>query len=142
MGSNFSPPSVFLSHSSVNKTFVRRVKNSLEQYKIKTWLDESNIKPGESITESLQKGLLECDVLLLFLTPHSVQSGWVRTEWQSRFAAQVSTRKVRVIPLLVENCEIPEFLKDIKYIDFRSDYDTGIAQLLGFLLNGHLKLFK
>jgi 5'-deoxynucleotidase YfbR-like HD superfamily hydrolase len=142
MGSSFVAPSVFLSHSSVNKTFVRRVKNSLEQYKIKTWLDESNIKPGESITESLQKGLVECDVLLIFLTPHSIQSGWVKAEWQSRFAAQISTRKVRVIPLLVELCEIPEFLKDVKYIDFRSDYDTGIAQLLSTLLNGHLKLVK
>jgi 5'-deoxynucleotidase YfbR-like HD superfamily hydrolase len=142
MGGSFVAPTVFLSHSSANKTFVRRVKNSLEQYKIKTWLDETNIKPGESITESLQKALNECDVLLLFLTPHSVQSGWVRSEWQSRFAVQVSSRKIKVVPLLVEDCEIPEFLKDIKYIDFRSDYDTGIAQLLRALLNGHLKEFK
>ena len=142
MGGSFVAPTVFLSHSSVNKTFVRRVKISLEQYKIKTWLDEANIKPGESITESLQEGLNKCDVLLLFLTPHSVQSGWVRSEWQSRFAVQVSTRKVKVMPLLIEDCDIPEFLKDIKYIDFRSDYDTGIADLLRALLNGHLKDFR
>jgi 5'-deoxynucleotidase YfbR-like HD superfamily hydrolase len=142
MTNSFVAPTVFLSHSSANKTFVKRVKTSLEQYKIKTWLDEANIKPGESITESLQKGLNECDVLLLFLTPHSVQSGWVRSEWQSRFAVQVSTRKVKVLPLLIEDCDIPEFLKDIKYIDFRTDYDTGIAQLLSALLNGHMHTFK
>lgn len=35
-----------------------------------------------------------------------------------------------VLPVLVENCDIPIFLRDKLYADFRSDFDVGVKKIL------------
>lgn len=41
--------SIFLSHNSKDKEFVRRLANRLESYGVKVWVDEAEIKVGESL---------------------------------------------------------------------------------------------
>jgi len=127
---NKSKVTAFLSHSSADKKIVRRIQKDLTQHNVSVWLDEERIKPGQSIPEEIQNGLRNSDYLLLFLTPRSVNSGWVKKEWETRFFDQVNKGTVEVIPLLIENCDIPEFLKPIKYVSFVVDYEEGITLLL------------
>jgi len=37
---------------------------------------------------------------------------------------------VVVLPVLVEECFIPQFLREKKYADFRSDFDAGLKDLV------------
>ena len=39
-------------------------------------------------------------------------------------------KRVVVLPVLMEDCEIPLFLKDKLYADFRKDFDAGLAAVL------------
>ena len=39
---------VFLSHSSVDKPWVIKLKNDLLRYGVSVWLDKDEIRPGES----------------------------------------------------------------------------------------------
>lgn len=120
------PKKTFLSHSSFDKAFVRRVDSVLRNHGIETWVDESDVQPGQSISRGIQKGLSESDFLLLFLSPKAVDSGWVEREWQSK----LHDKNAVIIPLLIESCQIPPFLHDIRYIDFRKDFEEGISLLL------------
>jgi hypothetical protein len=43
---------------------------------------------------------------------------------------ELDEKRVVVMPVLIENCDIPLFLRDKKYADFRSDFDTGLSDLL------------
>ena len=66
----------------------------------------------------------------MLLSPNSVASEGVKAEWEALFWEEMNTRKIKVIPLLIEDCEIPTFLKVKKYIDFRQNYLQGMNQLL------------
>ena len=43
---------------------------------------------------------------------------------------QFSGQGVAVLPVILEDCEIPVLLKDRRYADFREDYDQGLQSLL------------
>jgi 5'-deoxynucleotidase YfbR-like HD superfamily hydrolase len=126
---------VFLSHSSEDKAFVRRLNKDLKSHSVDTWVDEENIPFGASIPEEIQKGLDKANLLFVFLSEHSVASRWVTNEWQTKFFQQVSQRKIIVVPILINDCQIPAFLADKKYVDFRKeeDYESNLAKVLRFL---------
>jgi 5'-deoxynucleotidase YfbR-like HD superfamily hydrolase len=128
-------PCVFLSYSSRDRAFVRRLNLDLKSHSIDTWMDEDNIPFGASIPEEIQKGLNKATILLVFLSEHSVASRWVANEWQTKFFQQVQDRKIIVVPILINDCEIPPFLSDKKYVDFRrkEEYESNFSLLLHFL---------
>ncbi len=123
---------VFLSHSSSDKPRIRRIKSDLEAHHLECWIDEEEIPFGGSITEYIEKGLSESDIIMVFLSENSVLSRWMKTEWQSKFFDQINENKITVIPVLLEKCEIPQMLKSRRYLDFStaSEYETNLSTLL------------
>lgn len=67
---------------------------------------------------------------MVLLSKNSVESGWVNAEWTSLFWDEISEQKIKVIPILLEDCKIPRFLKTKKYVDFREEYNIGINELV------------
>lgn len=126
-------PSIFISHSSRDKEYVRRLALDLRSLGLKVWLDEWEIKVGEPITQGIQSGLVHCDYIAVWLTKQAVQSRWVEREWQAKYHEEVIKGTIIVLPLLAEDCEIPILLSDKKYADFRDDYDSGLGELLKVL---------
>ena len=43
----------------------------------------------------------------------------------------LSDRSIRVIPVLIETCSVPLRLRDLRWVDFRSDYSKALADLVG-----------
>src|ERR1017187_6435694 len=76
------PLKLFLSHASLDKPFVEDMKRFLEQGgEIECWLDIYEIGYGDNIASRIDYGLRECGIALLFLSPASMESKWVREEW-------------------------------------------------------------
>lgn len=128
---------IFLSHSSIDKSFVRALAVDLASMGHKPWLDEWEILGGESIPTRIAEGLENCEFIVLVLSSSSVNSSWVENEWQAKHWEEVSSRKVSVIPILLNDCKIPSLLKMKRYIDFRYDY-TDALQDLSRSLKGHI----
>jgi TIR domain len=128
-GLNKSGAKIFLSHSSLDKHFVRLLATDLYDLGHQPWLDEWEIGGGESIPEKLSLALESTDFLIVVLSENSSTSKWVEQEWQTKYWDEINSRKITVIPVLYSSCSIPTLLKTKKYIDFREDYDTGLSQL-------------
>lgn len=121
---------VFLSHSSVDKSIVISVALDLQEKGISTWLDAFDILPGESITSKINKGLEECEFVLLFLSNNSVKSNWVTKEWETMLWDEINSGKIKIIPVKLEECEIPKILQTKKYIDLSTNYSDGLFQII------------
>lgn len=123
---------VFLSHSSVDKDKIRRIKKDLEDHGIKCWIDEEEIPFGGNIVEHIESGLGESDIIMVFLSKASVLSRWVKTEWQSEFFDQINKNKIKVIPVRLDECQFPKLLKSVRYVDFTSssEYERNFSILL------------
>lgn len=123
-------PSIFLSHTSVDKPFVEKLAKDLTRLGINAWFDKWNIKIGESITWKIDEGIRENEYLGIILSPEALNSEWVKSELGAAWAKQMQLRKVFVLPILYRDCDIPLFLADRKYADFRGDYDRGLSELV------------
>jgi len=121
---------VFISHSSRDKSDVRRLAEDLELAGITVWLDEWEILVGDRITQKIQQGLETCDFIAVWLTCHAIESGWVEREWQAKYGEEVNSGRTIVLPLLDEDCKVPILLRDKRYADFRQDYSSGLKELI------------
>jgi formylglycine-generating enzyme required for sulfatase activity len=123
-------PSIFISHSSRDAADALRLAEDLRRAGLDVWLDAWEIGVGARITQSIQRGLTRADFVALWITKAAIESGWVEREWQSKYSTEIASSSTIILPLLAEDCEVPQLLADKLYADFRKDYYTGLAQLL------------
>lgn len=122
-------PSVFLSHTCVDKPFVEKLARDLRRIGVNVWFDKWEIKVGESITWKIEEGIHQNEYLGIILSPEALNSEWVKSELSSAWVKQMQSKKVVVLPILFRDCSIPLFLSDRKYADFRRDYQAGLEEL-------------
>lgn len=115
---NSMKPSIFLSHSSKDKEFVRRLAKDLHQAGAQVWIDDGEIKLGDSLIEKISEGVDEMDYLAVVLSKNSVESEWVKREINIALTGEVINKKVKVLPLVLDDCKIPAFLRDKLRADF------------------------
>jgi len=123
---------IFMSHSSKDKFFVRNLSERLESYGIKVWMDEAEINIGDSLTEKISEAIESTDYVGVVLSHNSINSEWVQRELQIALQKEIKGRRVVVLPILIENVEIPAFLRDKLYADFTDPekFDTELSKLL------------
>src|SRR5689334_903451 len=99
---------VFLSHNSVDKPWVAKLKATLEANGIRVWLDKDEIRPGDLFVDALERGIEESDCVALVVSPEAMKSGWVKEEY-SRAMGLAVAGKLRLIPLILRNADLPGF---------------------------------
>lgn len=116
---------IFVSYSHSDKDFAHRLATRLVADKANVWVDEWELHVGDSITRKIEDALEDASALIVVLSQASVESEWVRRELSAGLIRELEERRVVVLPVLLEDCEIPLFLRDKKYADFRDSYDEG-----------------
>lgn len=122
-------PTIFLSHTSIDKPFVEKLAGDLERLGVRVWYDKYEIKVGESILWKIDQGIRESEYLGLVISKEAWESEWVKTEIAAAWQKQVQQKGHFVLPIYYRECEIPLFLSGIKYADFRNDYQAGLKDL-------------
>lgn len=129
-------PTVFLSHSSKDKPFVSRLATDLKSKGVPVWFDQWELKVGDSLSERIEHGVSQSGWLAVVISNNSVNSDWVRKELRAAQARELRDKSVFVLPIIIDNCEIPLFLLDKLYADFRTSYEQGMEALLKRVLEG------
>ena len=125
-------PSVFLSHNHGNKPFVRDLADRLTQAGAMVWLDEAALNIGDSLIERISSAIQEMEYVAAILSPRSVKSNWVQKELSLAMTKEVKGRRVTVLPILIEPCDLPEALRDKLYADFTraENHEREFAKIL------------
>ncbi len=125
--------SVFLSHNSEDKNFVRRLASDLETHNIKYWLDEAEIKIGESLIEKIRQGIDDVDYVAVVLSPNSISSPWVQREIDVAMNQEIQGKRIKVLPIMYKKCDLPGFLLGKLYADFTNEanYKESFKKLVG-----------
>lgn len=116
---------VFLAHSSVDKRFTRYLAYRLSSMGVRVWIDEAEIKIGDSLLAKIGSGISKSDFLAAILSPSSVESSWVQTELEIASTLQISGAPITVLPILVGNCDPPSYIMHKRYADFRKPRRFG-----------------
>lgn len=123
----------FLCHSSRDKNMVEKVADDLRHSGLRVWLDEWQLRPGDSLNKRIQEAIGQSAYLVVFLSKTSVQSPWVQRELNAALMKELEVNRVFVVPALLEDCDVPVFLRDKVYADFRKGYDAALESLLSAL---------
>lgn len=124
--------SVFLSHNTKDKPFVRKLAKDLDSHGVKYWLDEAEIKIGESLIEKIRSGIDQVDYVAVILSENSVASPWVQREIDVAMNQEINGRKIKVLPIMYQKCDLPGFLLGKLYADFtdKSKYESSFEKLV------------
>ena len=106
---------VFICYAREDEDFVLKLATNLKHEGVPVWIDQWDIPTGANYPRSIEKALKACTHLLLVLSPSSVESDDVQSEWLS----VLNDGKI-VVPILYQTCNIPYRLKSIQYADFTS----------------------
>ncbi|HTF19706.1 MAG TPA: toll/interleukin-1 receptor domain-containing protein [Chryseolinea sp.] len=122
--------SVFISYSSKDKDFVDKLGIRLVTDRIKVWVDRWEINVGDSLINKIQDALGESSFLLVVLSNSFVQSEWCKKELNSGLIREIESKRVIILPVVIDDCQIPVFLKEKKYADFRKNFESGYKELI------------
>lgn len=122
---------VFLSHNSKDKPRVRRLAERLKQAGLRVWFDEWNLQSGETLSrKKVAEALEQSRVLLLCISPNALASGWVALERDTAIHRDPANVGRRFIPLLLEECKLPDALSRYKYVDFRNEAKAAFEEIV------------
>jgi TIR domain-containing protein len=106
---------VFVSYSSVDQEQATLLSNAIDAAGRKAFLSAKDLKPGDDFAEEIRSRLINSRELWLLVSPNSLKSEWVLTEWG---AAWVLGK--RIIPIL-HRCkpdDLPDRIRKLHCIDF------------------------
>ncbi len=121
---------VFLSHSSKDKPAVRELAARLKKDGLKVWLDEEQVRPGDSIVLRIEEGLKNSRVLVLVMSKAADDSDWVQIERGTIMFLDPANRQRRLVGLRLDDAPIRDILKQFAYIDWRTRDSIAYMKLL------------
>ncbi|MEM9720502.1 MAG: toll/interleukin-1 receptor domain-containing protein [Bacteroidota bacterium] len=124
---------VFISHSSFDKAFTDKLVEDLISWNIPVWYDKFDIKIGESITGKINSGLQKSKYFAIVLSENAINSAWVNEELNAALIKQIHSKGTFIIPLVIDDVEIPPLLAHRRFVDFREDYEMGLNSILSLL---------
>jgi hypothetical protein len=117
---------VFISYSRKDLNFVQGFAQTLMSNSVDVWWDLSSMQGGDDWTDAIPQAIESCDMVIVVLSPNSIQSDWVQKEY-----TYALNHKKRIIPILYQACEIPFALVNINYIDIQgTKYQKGMDDIM------------
>src|SRR5712691_4865496 len=98
---------VFISHATRDDAFVRELRLALEGLHILVWVDSRNLRGGNALAPEITQAIEQARQVLVVLSPHTINSPWVRREIRQALQVQKSCQAdgYCVIPLLLPGIE-------------------------------------
>lgn len=138
---------MFLSHTAVDKDWVRTLGERLEREgiedrgdsrRVKVFFDEWDINFGANIVNRLNDGLTRSRYLAAILSPEFLESSWANQEWTHWFMNDPKAGNIIPIPYrdttldAKRRIELPMPFKSGRFLDFRerTQFERTFQQLL------------
>lgn len=123
---------IFLSHASEDKAKVRNLCKRLREDGFDPWLDVERLLPGQDWNLEIEKALRASDAILLCFSSLSVvKEGYIQREYKRamRYLEEKPEGTIFVIPVRLDDCELPQFIREIQWVDYPADYDRLVMSL-------------
>ncbi|WP_055412195.1 toll/interleukin-1 receptor domain-containing protein [Nonlabens sp. YIK11] len=97
----FDHPLAFISHDSRDKENIAKpIVNLLIRQACTVWFDEYSLQVGDSLRESIEKGIKEAKKCILIITPNFLNnSGWTKAEFNSVFTKDILKNDRSILPI-------------------------------------------
>jgi len=116
--------SVFISYAKEDINFAQKVYDYLENLGFEPWLDKKKLLVGQNWKIEIDKALRKANFIVLLLSSTSVSKrGFVQREFKAAldFYQDKLEDDVFIIPLKINDCEVPNSLSSFQWIEYEND---------------------
>lgn len=121
---------IFISYSHHDKEFVDRLAAQLVRRNVNIWLDRWELSVGDSLIDKIQDAVDGASALLVILSKASVASEWCKKELSAGLLRELEERRIVVMPVMLEDCDVPVFARGKLFADFRTNFDVGLRAVV------------
>ncbi|MES2675141.1 MAG: TIR domain-containing protein [Pseudomonadota bacterium] len=136
---------IFISYSwdsQSHKEWALKLSNDLEEYfELEITFDQYDLDSFEDKNHFMEKGVFDNDIIITLVTPKYVEKAnkrvggvGIETKMSSarHWEESATEGKSKIIPILCDGSELPNYLKEKIYIDFRNEqsYQASFAELI------------
>lgn len=122
-------PVAYICHTSEDKgSFVLPFAKKLSENGIKVSVDSWELSHGESLIEKIfTEGIKSADAFIIVISEFSVRKTWITEEMRPGLVKRITAHS-KLIPIVIDDCEIPESLRDVPLVTIR-DVNTGDREI-------------
>ena len=128
------PLRIFLLYARSDEKAVRRLYNRLSKAGASVWMDRKKLLPGQDWQSEIHQAIYSSDIVIVCLSKQFNKQGGYRHE-ELRIALEKANvlpdDLLFIIPVLLENCEMPESLQRWQRVDLFES--SGYKKLLSTL---------
>ena len=123
---------VFISYSNKDGDWVRgTLLPALEKAGLRACIDFRDFEIDTPSLVNMERGVEESRHTLVVLTPNWIRSEWTEFESLLVGTADPAGRRRKLIPLMLEKCDLPPRIAMLTYVDFtQGDLDLSWQRLL------------
>lgn len=126
-------PSVFLSYAGPDRATAQLLALRLQDAGVDVWWDEL-VRPGMSWRIELEKQIQASDYIIVLVSSASDGSIFFGGDQQSSsFLKELRDRSISIIPIRIDDVEMPSDLSGTLYLDLRTDPRSAIDRLVSQL---------
>ena len=127
------PKKVFISYAREDLETAKKLFRDLQTAGFEPWLDDEDLLAGQNWRETITREIRKTDYALILMSNRSVvKRGFVQVE-QIRALEVLETlppQDIFLIPVRLEDCEIPDRLGQGNWVDLFSDYEAGLSKVI------------
>jgi hypothetical protein len=125
--------SVFISYAHEDNEKAEHLRRALQERGVSVWKDTNELLPGERWQSKIKQALARHDFVLLCFSTMSVRkTGFFQVEvkeainWQNYRPESA----VYIIPIRLDDCELPSDVSELQWVDMFEDWEKGIAAIM------------
>lgn len=111
---------LFLIHAHTDRKAVHKLYARLIKDNVDVWMDVENLEPGQDWQNEIHKAILQCDFILVCLSPSFNELRGYRHE-ELKLALEKANflpdDAISIIPVRLETCDMPESLQHLHRVD-------------------------
>ena len=120
-----NPGRLFLCYAHSDRLWADWISENLSAKGFEVWRDVESLRVGDSWARSIDEAVRDSSMIIVLMSPAYFSSDWARVETASAVA-----KKVPIIPVLVQQCNVEGFLRYLNWADLTHDREKGMERLI------------
>ena len=121
---------VFISYNHNDSSITHRISDSLQRENIDVVFDYKDISIGENVFDQIRYMYETSETVMVLLSQSLFASDYFRFEFPRYFFDEARKRKINIIPVLVEKCQIPSDFLEYEIINLTNDFEKGLQKIV------------
>jgi hypothetical protein len=122
---------IYISHSPNDKQIADELAIQLAHRNVNIWIDQWQLAKDDSLRNKIQEDIHGTSALLVVLSKETDEAEWCRKDLSPLLLRELEEGKnIVVMPVIIEDCAIPEWARGKVFADLRTNSDDGLCTII------------